>query len=61
MIDSKIIDGHVIPKHVLFTSPTKKDVPFPTLANGDNTVRVVISFTQEVKGPNTVISMSYRS
>lgn len=46
LIDEKIIDGHVIPKQVLFTTPTKKDVPFQTLANSDN-IRVLISFTQE--------------
>ena len=56
LIDGKIIDGHVIPKKVLFTAPTKKDVPFETLANGDNNVRVVISFTQENRGPNNIIS-----
>ncbi|KYB28513.1 Fasciclin-1-like Protein [Tribolium castaneum] len=55
LIDGKIIDGHVIPKHVLFTRPTKKDVPFQTLANGDNNVRVVISFTQETRGPNNQV------
>ncbi|XP_044262944.1 fasciclin-1 isoform X4 [Tribolium madens] len=55
LIDGKIIDGHVIPKHVLFTTPTKKDVPFQTLANGDNNVRVVISFTQETRGPNNQV------
>ncbi|KAL3276909.1 hypothetical protein HHI36_012277, partial [Cryptolaemus montrouzieri] len=49
-IDGKVIDGHVIPRQVLFTAPTKKDVPFPTLANGDNNIRVVISFTQEKRG-----------
>lgn len=56
LIDGKIIDGHVIPKMVLFTAPTKKDVPFQTLANGDNNVRVVISFTQETRGPDNIIS-----
>jgi uncharacterized surface protein with fasciclin (FAS1) repeats len=56
LIDAKIIDGHVIPKKVLFTAPTKKDVPFQTLANGDNNVRVVISFTQETRNPNTIIN-----
>ncbi|XP_049820790.1 fasciclin-1 isoform X2 [Aethina tumida] len=54
-IDDKIIDGHVIPKQVLFTNPTKKDMPFQTLANGDNDIRVVISFTQEQRG-HTVIN-----
>lgn len=45
----------MIPKEVLFTTPTKKDSPFPTLANRDNVIRVVISFTQEDRN-NTVIS-----
>lgn len=55
LIDDYIIDGHVIPKEVLFTTPTKKDSPFPTLANRDNVIRVVISFTQEDRN-NTVIN-----
>lgn len=55
LIDDYIIDGHVIPKQVLFTTPTKKDSPFQTLANGDNVVRVVISFTQEQRD-STIIS-----
>lgn len=54
LIDEKIIDGHVVPKQVLFTTPTRKDVPYQTLANGDNTIRVVISFTQEKRGPEIV-------
>ncbi|VEN38670.1 unnamed protein product, partial [Callosobruchus maculatus] len=54
LIDDKIIDGHVIPKQVLFTTPTKKDTPFQTLANGDNNIRVVISFTQEQRGSRIV-------
>ncbi|CAH1111114.1 unnamed protein product, partial [Psylliodes chrysocephalus] len=53
-IDEKIIDGHVIPKQVLFTTPTKKDVPYQTLANGDNNIRVVILFTQEQRGASVV-------
>nr|CAI5853122.1 unnamed protein product [Callosobruchus analis] len=54
LIDDKVIDGHVIPKQVLFTTPTKKDTPFQTLANGDNNIRVVISFTQEQRGSRIV-------
>ncbi|CAG9858671.1 unnamed protein product [Phyllotreta striolata] len=54
-IDEKIIDGHVIPGQVLFTTPTKKDVPYQTSANGDNNIRVVILFTQEQRG-NTVVN-----
>lgn len=56
LIDEKIIDGHVIPKQVLFTTPTKKDVPFQTLANSDN-IRVLISFTQEQS--DSVITSEY--
>lgn len=53
-IDGKVIDGHVIPRQVLFTAPTRKDVPFQTLA--DNNVRVVISFTEEKRGSNTIVN-----
>ncbi|XP_072396208.1 fasciclin-1 isoform X1 [Diabrotica undecimpunctata] len=53
-IDEKIIDGHVIPQQVLFTTPTRKDVPYQTLANGDNKIRVVILFTQEQRGNEIV-------
>nr|XP_023012184.1 fasciclin-1 isoform X2 [Leptinotarsa decemlineata] len=55
LIDEKIIDGHVIPKQVLFTTPTKKDVGYQTLANSDNDLRVVIMFTQEQR-ERTVIN-----
>ncbi|KAK9880989.1 hypothetical protein WA026_014336 [Henosepilachna vigintioctopunctata] len=54
-IDGKVIDGHVIPRQVLFTAPTRKGVPFQTLANGDNNIRVVISFTQEIRGNNRIV------
>ncbi|XP_044756737.1 fasciclin-1 isoform X2 [Coccinella septempunctata] len=53
-IDGKVIDGHVIPKQVLFTAPTKKGVPFQTLANGDNNLRVTISFTQEERDKRVI-------
>ncbi|XP_066259220.1 fasciclin-1 isoform X4 [Euwallacea similis] len=55
LIDDYIVDGHVIPNAVLFTTPTKKDSPFQTLANRDNVIRVVISFTQEQR-ENTIIN-----
>ncbi|KAH0554991.1 hypothetical protein KQX54_014507 [Cotesia glomerata] len=35
-IDHQVIDGHVIPNHVLFTAPTPNDRPYNTLANTDN-------------------------
>ncbi|KAK0079744.1 hypothetical protein PV325_000870, partial [Microctonus aethiopoides] len=42
-IDRQVIDGHVIPNHVLFTAPTPNDRPYETLANNDN-LKVTISF-----------------
>lgn len=45
IIDHKIIDGHVIPKQVLFTSPAEAETPFETLAEGDN-MKVFISFSK---------------
>ncbi|KAJ8980745.1 hypothetical protein NQ317_011394, partial [Molorchus minor] len=55
LVDAKTIDGHVIPKQVLFTTPTKKDIPYQTLANDQNNIRVIIFFTQEQRG-STVIN-----
>ncbi|KAF5275937.1 hypothetical protein FQA39_LY00733 [Lamprigera yunnana] len=46
LIDNKTVDGHLIPKKVLFTAPTKRDVAFETAANGDN-LKVYITFFQE--------------
>ncbi|XP_016840749.1 fasciclin-1 isoform X3 [Nasonia vitripennis] len=45
-IDEKVIDGHVIPGHVLFTAPTPSNKPYETLAFGDN-LKVTISFSTE--------------
>ncbi|KAJ8919082.1 hypothetical protein NQ315_012067, partial [Exocentrus adspersus] len=53
LVDDKIIDSHVIHGKVLFTNPTKKDVPFKTLAYSDN-IKVVISFTQEQRGTTLI-------
>lgn len=47
-IDEKIIDGHIIPHHVLFTRPTPYDVQYETLAFGDN-VKVTIAFKKETE------------
>lgn len=46
MIDDKVIDGHVIPDHVLFTAATHHDMPYETLAFSDN-LKVTVSFTTE--------------
>ncbi|XP_043464800.1 fasciclin-1 isoform X2 [Leptopilina heterotoma] len=48
-IDGRVIDGHVIPHHVLFTGPTPNDKPYRTLANDDN-LNVTISFYTEQDG-----------
>lgn len=53
-IDGKTIDGHVIPKQVLFTTPAKKDIPYQTLASGDNNLRVVITFFEETQGKSKI-------
>ncbi|XP_053973898.1 fasciclin-1 isoform X2 [Hylaeus volcanicus] len=45
-VDRVVIDGHVIPNHVLFTAPTPDNVPYETLAFTDN-VKVTISFRKE--------------
>ncbi|XP_078040746.1 fasciclin 1 Fas1 domain-containing isoform X2 [Augochlora pura] len=45
-VDRVVIDGHVIPNHVLFTSPTLDNVPYRTLAFTDN-VKVTVSFHHE--------------
>lgn len=45
-IDHQVIDGHVIPNHVLFTAPTPNDRPYNTLANTDN-FKVTVSFIRD--------------
>ncbi|XP_034949824.1 fasciclin-1 isoform X2 [Chelonus insularis] len=52
-IDHQVIDGHVIPNHVLFTAPTPNDVPYSTLANNDN-FKVTISFIRDPDDPKKV-------
>ncbi|KAI4459743.1 periostin-related [Holotrichia oblita] len=53
-VDGKVIDGHVIPKRVLFTEPTMKDYMFETLAESDN-IRVFISFSQDTESKSKTI------
>ncbi|XP_014367289.1 fasciclin-1 isoform X2 [Papilio machaon] len=48
-IDEKVIDGHVIPHHVLFTKATPEGQEFESLAFSDN-VKVIISFSVAVNG-----------
>lgn len=49
LIDEKVVDGHVIPRHVLFTHATPDTQEFETLAFGDN-VKVIISFSTTLNG-----------
>ncbi|XP_049869900.1 fasciclin-1 isoform X2 [Pectinophora gossypiella] len=49
LIDEKVVDGHVIPHHVLFTQATPDGREFETLAFGDN-VKVIISFSTAING-----------
>ncbi|KAI5723037.1 hypothetical protein M8J76_000143 [Diaphorina citri] len=56
-IDTKIIDGHIIPNHVLFTRPTPFDVKYETLAFGDN-VKVFIEFKKESQDKDSRIFIS---
>lgn len=50
-MDMKVIDGHVVPNHVLFTTPTPKGTEYPTLANGDM-LKVTVSLSVQGEGPN---------
>lgn len=52
LIDHKVIDGHIIPNRVLFTSPVALQEPFPTLAFEDN-LKVTISFFTQSDGRST--------
>lgn len=49
MIDNKVIDGHIIPNRVVFTSSAPIEVPFKTLAFEDN-LKVTISFFTQGEG-----------
>ncbi|XP_029155310.1 fasciclin-1 isoform X2 [Nylanderia fulva] len=42
-IDKVVIDGHVLPNEVLFTSPTSETIEYKTLVFSDN-LRVTVSF-----------------
>lgn len=51
MIDKKVIDGHVISDHVVFTSSAPTEEPYVTLAFDDN-IKVTISFFTQGEGKN---------
>ncbi|XP_046835794.1 fasciclin-1 isoform X2 [Vespa velutina] len=45
-VDHLVIDGHVIPNHILFTVPTPENVYYETLVFSDN-LKVTVSFLME--------------
>ncbi|XP_052740680.1 fasciclin-1 isoform X1 [Bicyclus anynana] len=53
LIDAKVVDGHVIPQHVLFTQATPDNKEFKSLAFTDN-VKVIISFTTTMNGKEEI-------
>lgn len=55
MLDDKVIDGHVIPNHVLFSSATPHDHPYETLAFGDN-LKVTVTFKTETDSSSEKLS-----
>jgi hypothetical protein len=46
LIDRKVIDGHVIPHHVIFTAPAHLEHPYETIAFEDNLKVTATIFTQ---------------
>ncbi|XP_055525593.1 fasciclin-1 isoform X2 [Wyeomyia smithii] len=54
MIDRKVIDGHVIPNHVIFTAPAPLDDPQETLAFEDN-LKVTVTFFKQGEGKNAKV------
>lgn len=54
MIDRKVIDGHVIPNHVIFTAPAPLDEPLETLAFEDN-LKVTVTFFKQGEGKNAKV------
>ncbi|XP_025835128.1 fasciclin-1 [Agrilus planipennis] len=53
-IDSKVIDGHVIPGEVLFTSATPREIPYKSAAFEDN-LKVVLTFSEETNGKSKTV------
>lgn len=53
-----MVDGHVIPHHVLFTQATPDTQEFETFAFGDN-VKVVISFSTAMNGKEEISKYAF--
>lgn len=52
MIDKKVIDGHVIPNHVIFTAPAHLEQQYETAAFEDN-LKVTATFFAQNDGKQT--------
>lgn len=52
MIDKKVIDGHVIPHHVIFTAPAHLEHPYSTAVFEDN-LKVTATFFNQNDGKQT--------
>ncbi|XP_037921573.1 fasciclin-1 isoform X4 [Hermetia illucens] len=60
LIDRKVIDGHVIPNRVIFTTSAPLETPQTTLAFEDN-IKVSVSFFSQKEGPNAPAKMYVKS
>lgn len=49
LIDRKVIDGHVIPHHVIFTAPARLEHAYETIAFEDN-LKVTATFFTSTDG-----------
>lgn len=50
MIDKKVIDGHIIPNHVIFTSPARLEHPYSTMTSGEDNLKVTATFFTQNDG-----------
>ncbi|KAK3931151.1 Fasciclin-1 [Frankliniella fusca] len=53
-VDKTVIEGHVIPSHVLFTAPTPNEKPYATAAFSEN-MQVTIAFSTDHKKRKTIV------
>ncbi|XP_034247789.1 fasciclin-1 isoform X2 [Thrips palmi] len=53
-VDKTVIEGHVIPGHVLFTAPTPNEKPYATVSFSEQ-MQVTISFTTDHKKRKTIV------
>ncbi|XP_052121973.1 fasciclin-1, partial [Frankliniella occidentalis] len=54
-VDKTVIEGHVIPNHVLFTAPTPNEKPYATVAFNNENMQVTIAFNTDHKKRKTIV------